>query len=175
MKYTALATGILCTLLMMGCSNMRNELGLGRYSPDEFAVVKRAPLTLPPDYNLRPPSEDGVNQTARTASEEARTAVFGGQNNRQASVEGNEVLLSKMGAKQADPNIRRTLDREGGYIPVEDRSTIDKILRRPADGANSVVDAKAEAARIEQNRETGADVTTGDTPVIQKRKRNGIF
>ena len=32
-----------------------DALGLGKKAPDEFAVVRSAPLTLPPDFTLRPP------------------------------------------------------------------------------------------------------------------------
>ena len=37
-------------LLLGACSGVKEELGLTRNSPDEFTVVKRAPLTLPPEW-----------------------------------------------------------------------------------------------------------------------------
>ena len=41
---------------LAGCSGgTRQALGLVRSSPDEFAVVAKAPLVLPPDFGLRPP------------------------------------------------------------------------------------------------------------------------
>ena len=43
-------------LLVGGCSNIRETLGLSKQSPDEFKVVSRAPLSMPPDYNLKPPT-----------------------------------------------------------------------------------------------------------------------
>ena len=42
-------------LALSGCSDAKEQLGLTRSAPDEFAVVKRAPLAMPPDYTLRPP------------------------------------------------------------------------------------------------------------------------
>ena len=43
------------TLAVSACGGFREQLGLEKQSPDEFRVVSRAPLTLPPDYSLRPP------------------------------------------------------------------------------------------------------------------------
>lgn len=38
-----------------GCESTRETFGLNKQSPDEFAVVSRAPLSLPPDFTLRVP------------------------------------------------------------------------------------------------------------------------
>ena len=42
-------------LAVSGCSSMRDAAGLTKRSPDEFAVSTKAPLVIPPDFNLRPP------------------------------------------------------------------------------------------------------------------------
>ena len=48
-----------------GCDSLRQEAGLTKQSPDEFAVTTKAPLIIPPDFNLRPPSPGAapLNQT----------------------------------------------------------------------------------------------------------------
>ena len=51
-------------LLIAGCSDLKKSIGLERSSPDEFAVESRAPLTMPPDFNLRPP-QPGAAAAAR--------------------------------------------------------------------------------------------------------------
>jgi hypothetical protein len=38
-----------------GDSTPRQVFGLDKNPPDAFTVVARAPLTLPPDFGLRPP------------------------------------------------------------------------------------------------------------------------
>ena len=46
---------------LSGCGDRSgNILGFEKSAPDEFAVVKRAPLTLPPEYGLRPPRPGAV-------------------------------------------------------------------------------------------------------------------
>ena len=52
---TALAMG-LCTAALMGCQSLRDAAGLQKKSPDEFAVTTKAPLVIPPDFNLRLPA-----------------------------------------------------------------------------------------------------------------------
>ncbi|MGH7091913.1 MAG: DUF3035 domain-containing protein [Stellaceae bacterium] len=42
-------------LLLSGCTGFKQMVGLEQQAPDEFAVESRAPLTVPPDLNLRPP------------------------------------------------------------------------------------------------------------------------
>ncbi len=44
-----LAAGVLSA-----CGGVKDKLGLAKQSPDEFMVMSRAPLSLPPDYNDRP-------------------------------------------------------------------------------------------------------------------------
>lgn len=42
------AAGVLC-----GCSLSKTKLGLAKESPDEFMVMSRAPLSLPPEYGVK--------------------------------------------------------------------------------------------------------------------------
>ena len=50
------------------------EFGPGQAPPDEFQVVRRAPLILPPDYSLRPPEPGapGAGGPGYVASQAAR-------------------------------------------------------------------------------------------------------
>ncbi len=41
-------------VVLSGCDGVRKTLGLERDPPDEFAVVSRAPISLPPDFNTLP-------------------------------------------------------------------------------------------------------------------------
>ena len=42
----------------------RQTLGIEKQSPDEYLVVERAPLSLPPNFDLRPPTP-GAAQGSR--------------------------------------------------------------------------------------------------------------
>src|SRR5438093_9913559 len=43
------------SFILLGCTDIRRVVGMDRVGPDEFAVEARAPLTIPPEFNLRPP------------------------------------------------------------------------------------------------------------------------
>ena len=57
MERTALPFLVLfaATVVLGGCGGFRDAVGLNKRAPDEFAVVSKAPLVIPPDYGLRPP------------------------------------------------------------------------------------------------------------------------
>lgn len=66
-----LATG----LLLAGCSGFRQTIGLDQPAPDEFAVESRAPLTIPPDFDLRPPKPGEPRPQEATAAERAQKLI----------------------------------------------------------------------------------------------------
>src|SRR3984893_7327436 len=64
------AVTLLCsagTLLLPGCTDLKRSIGLEKTSPDEFAVESRAPLTMPPDFELRPP-QPGASRPQESSS-----------------------------------------------------------------------------------------------------------
>jgi hypothetical protein len=63
------------TFLLSGCSDLRVALGMERVGPDEFAIESRAPLTIPPDFDLRPPAPGAPRPQEVTASERARRVI----------------------------------------------------------------------------------------------------
>jgi hypothetical protein len=61
--------------MLSGCTDIRRAIGMDRVGPDEFAVESRAPLTIPPDYDLRPPAPGAARPQEVTAAERARRAI----------------------------------------------------------------------------------------------------
>lgn len=159
-----------------GGTNVKKELGLGRNSPDEFMVVKRAPLTLPPDYDLRAPGT-GAAPTASDPTATVKNDMLGQQLPAQANAADKE-LLTQMGAQNANPDIRAVLDKENGYIALKNKPVVDKLIfwndgnqdPKAKDLPSSIVDPAAEAARIKKNQAEGKPLNEGDVPVIEKRK-----
>jgi hypothetical protein len=70
-----LVVALLCsTSLLAGCG-FRQLIGLDRTGPDEFAVESRAPLTIPPDFDLRPPAPGTGRPQEVSAANKAKTAI----------------------------------------------------------------------------------------------------
>ncbi len=72
---------IICMALgLAGCGGgetVQQALGYEQTGPDEMAVIKRPPLTVPPDYNLRPPRPGGDDAGGNAASDAARRTLIG--------------------------------------------------------------------------------------------------
>ncbi|MDP2205225.1 MAG: DUF3035 domain-containing protein [Alphaproteobacteria bacterium] len=176
-RFLLLTALLSAPLLLAGCEGIKKQVGVGRHSPDEFAVVKRAPLTLPPEYSLRPPSADYI-PPASEATQQARSVLMGDASAAAAASGGSaeQAFLARTGAQQADPDIRAAINRDNGYIALQNRTVTDRLIfwseneDKPDRAPTSVVDATAEAERIQKNRDEGKPVTEGTVPVIEKKK-----
>jgi len=72
------AVTLLCsagTLLLPGCTDLKRSIGLEKTSPDEFAVESRAPLTMPPDFELRPPQPGAARPQEKSPGQQARQVI----------------------------------------------------------------------------------------------------
>jgi hypothetical protein len=58
--------------LLAGCTDLKQMVGLDQPMPDEFAVESRAPLTIPPDFNLRPPEPGAARPQEKSAEQQAQ-------------------------------------------------------------------------------------------------------
>jgi hypothetical protein len=173
-------------LAVSACGNgFREQLGLTKQSPDEFRVVSRAPLTLPPDYNLRPPEPGAPRPQVGTAAQQAERAVFantqaGGV--QQASAPrtlGEQALLEAAGAPRANPEIRQIVNRETRQLNDESERFVDfLVFWNVQPPAGTIVDPMAETRRLQENAALGQPPTTGPTPQIERRRRaplEGLF
>jgi hypothetical protein len=111
-------------LALMGCESVRQATGVAKLPPDEFTVLTKAPLILPPDFNLRPPQPGVASRNDPDADETGRAALFP-QNAAAAAAalgntysDGEKLLLTKTNALNVDPNIRR---RVTGDVGQEDQ------------------------------------------------------
>ena len=59
-----------------GCENAKETIGLAKQAPDEFAVVTRAPLNIPPKFDLRPPKLGAKRPQKVTPTSKARTILL---------------------------------------------------------------------------------------------------
>ena len=168
---------VLAASSMSGCTDARRALGYDKAPPDEFAVIARAPLSQPPDYNLRPPSPGAPRPQEGTATDQARAALTPGKTAPAAlsGSKGEQVILAKAGADKAVPDIRRVVNEETTQMVEASDSFVDKLVfwqdkAPPGD----IVNADAERKRIKDNAAAGKPVTVGQTIIIE-RKSNSWF
>lgn len=195
---TPIFRNILCLAaagLLIACEgeSARQIIGLDRTSPDEFRVVTRPPLSVPPEFSLRPPGDtQGAAASAIPMHEQAQHLVrSGGETNIYAlprtesdgiartvapekAASSDMQFLKNAGAEQADPNVRTLLQEEKitRQIEKEESGWWDSITSW--DKKEPVVDARKEAQRIEKNQEEGKPVNEGEVAETTDKDR-GVF
>ena len=80
--------------VVSGCSLLRTR----NASPDEFQVARNAPLIVPPDYALTPPTAGAATSSPTDAQSQAIEALFGGPSPRSL---GETSMLEKAGRDRA--------------------------------------------------------------------------
>ncbi|MGZ9098254.1 MAG: DUF3035 domain-containing protein [Brevundimonas sp.] len=148
-------------LALSACSSVRQGIGLTKVTPDEFLTVSTAPLTVPPEYGLRPPAP-GQPRPQELAPESAARQILLGQRQAVTRSPGEQQLVAQAGGDRADPLARYVVDDEFGDLAHKEESWANRILfwRRDdaatqgataiqtADGAVTV-DAASEYARVQ--------------------------
>ncbi len=156
-----------------GCASVNRAVGNARSAPDEFRVVTQAPLTLPPDYSLRPPRPGEQRPQELEPSDNARAALFGQEIAPSAS-QGERALVAGAGAEAVDPGIRDTIDFESQGIVRRNEDFVDRVLSFGGSGAPAAapLNPEDEAARLE--RDEAVRRATGGGQVTIERERGGF-
>lgn len=169
-----------CVLLATSCSEVREALIPGKQAPDEFAVYARAPLSLPPDYNLRVPTPGAERPQDIDPEDVAQELTVGITQEPEKPSSALEDLLQQTGADSAEPDIRTLVDHESSPFAEEEDAIISRILfwQEPPGQTGVQINAEEEARRIREKQALGEPVTGGEAPVIRKKTRGlleGLF
>ena len=149
-----------------GCNSVRSTFGLERNPPDEFAVVSRAPLTLPPDFSLPPPSPGALRPQESTPSQQAASALFGaGQQPRMdmpgATAYSPPVSSSAAGSPRPySPSLPPGPGSSGARTPGQSATAASRAganpnaLQTPATGPAQAMPARRGFARAQTRQPT---------------------
>lgn len=170
--------GFIClsfTLALSGCGglgNIKNSLGLEKDAPDEFAVLTRAPLEVPPHMILPPPVPGQPRPQEQAAIAQAQQAVFGTEQQKTVQTSSaEEAFLQKAGAKDADPAIHARVNNETREMTERNLPVAQKLINlgsKNVQPSATVVDPKAELERLRKNKAEGKSVSDGETPFIEE-------
>ena len=155
-----------------GCASVNRAVGNARSAPDEFRVVTQAPLTLPPDYSLRPPRPGEQRPQELEPSDNARAALFG-QEIAPGASQGERALVAGAGAEAVDPGIRDTIDFESQGVVRRNEDFVNRVLAF-GNGAPEAapLNPEQEAERLQRDEQIRR--ATGGGQVIIERERSGI-
>ena len=160
--FSALAS---VALIATGCTSTSRALGLEKSAPNEFNILTKAPLIVPPEYNLRPPAVGASSAENNYTQRTAREALLGDIDDTDPS-SGEIALMAKAGVNRANPEIRLEVD---GVNSVERKSPgfTNRLLFWQngqvidEQGVPAQLDAENEARRVESvNSATGGGEVT---------------
>jgi hypothetical protein len=179
-KYAVLGLVAASALALGACGNVRQSLGMTRVTPDEFLTVSTAPLSLPPEYGLRPPQPGQPRPQDVTPEVEARR-ILATERGAVVRSEGEQALAARVGAgtEAVDSRVRYLVDDEFGDLAHKETSWADRVMfwRRDdaatqgttqittTDGAVTI-DATTEYERMQQ-------LTGGQNAIVITPRRAG--
>ena len=161
-------------LVASGCSGFRKAIGEEKSSPDEFEVVVRPPLSLPPNFFA---SSDQLTENAASSASSSATAVASAAD---SPIDARSVAAAALGAAEgraADSyaqvfdfsavpdNIRQIVDEETYGIRFERRIPLQVLFGGLPD-IGPVLDKFAEDQRLRQTLRQGGSATEGGTPAM---------
>lgn len=134
----------LSALFLSACSgNVKEKIGLDTGSPDEFQVIKRAPLDIPPELArlsnepvaLPKPRPGAPRPQELSAENEAKAAILGQEIARPKTTqdvsETEAALLEKLGSapknERESQAFRDSVDREYDEWAEDNRPVIEKL------------------------------------------------
>ena len=178
-RVAALSLMASTSLALTACGSLRQSVGLTKVTPDEFVTVSTAPLTVPPEYGLRPPAL-GQPRPQELAPESAARQILLGQRQSVTRTAGEQALVAQAGAERADPLARYVVDDEFGDLAHKEEGWARRLMfwrrndpssqaattTQTAEGARTI-DSASEYARLQE-------LTGGQAIVIQPRRSGGF-
>ncbi|MEM7196978.1 MAG: DUF3035 domain-containing protein [Pseudomonadota bacterium] len=170
-----IASLYLLLLAACGGGGAGEILALNREAPDEFNVISRTPLTVPPDFTLRPPGSTSGVQSELQPRNQAETVIFGVDQVSNAQIkddlrtqgvsDDDMEFLERANALDSDPKIRAQLDLETDNILTSEDKLIERLMFWQDSDPGNIVDAQSEQSRIQEIRASGGNLRQ-EVPVI---------
>ena len=190
MKTSAAFASILISVIALtGCEETKRVFGKTKEAPDEFAVYRRAPLSLPPDSDLRPPTPGASRPQVVNPKDQARVAL--GLSARKTDKvdlskseditklsNGERALLTLTGADKANPQIRKLVEEKTSSLYENNETFTDKMVFWRSKQKGVVLDPEKELKRIREAQSLGKPLNSNDIPSVTRKKKGlleGIF
>ena len=155
-------------MALAACNSLSDSIGLNPRAPDEFTVVAQAPLTMPPNFALRPPVPGAPRPQTLDVQQQAQATLLGAAPaGGGARTPGEEALLANAGADQAEPGIRALVDLENAQLLALNQGFLQQLLafQRPS----TVINPVEEAERLRAEGAVGLPPNIGQAPSARRR------
>ncbi len=176
----ALPTLALAALVLAGCggTDLSRTFGFSRDAPDEYSVTTQVPLSMPPDFSVRPP-QPGAPRPQQVSEQQQAEEVLAPQTALTGTPTGQvspgQQALVQAAGPTPPKDIRAEVNHEAVVSAQQSESFVDKLMFwRASPPPGIVVDPQKEAQRIKQNAALGRSQESGDTPIIQPRQKGWL-
>ena len=181
----AFASILVSVIALTGCEETKRVFGKTKEAPDEFAVYRRAPLSLPPDSDLRPPTP-GVSRPQVVNPRDQARAALGLSAKKTDKVDlskseditrlsnGERALLALTGANKANPQIRKLVEQKTADLYETNETFTDKMVFWRSKNKGVALDPQKELKRIREAQSLGKPLNSKDIPSVT-RKRKGLL
>lgn len=140
---------------LAGCGSTSDIIGAGKDAPDEFAIVTKQPLIIPPDFNLHPPRPGAAPTNQLSPTDTAQSALFSDDAGQVASTisgsysQGEKILLARAGAANVNDSIRQLIAADNKNLEAADTDFTNNLLFGGGDAdAGQPLDANSEESRL---------------------------
>ena len=160
MQKRRLFSMIICLVMILGataCSDYRRAIGTEKSTPDEFQVVVRPPLSLPPEFTTRPDASTTDLGVDEKSSRNLMNKLF---ERRNTTASGYDEFFE---LSAIEPDIRVKVDQETTGIIFESRLPINVIFGGLPE-VGPILDQMAEDRRIRVNIMQKRAINEGATP-----------
>ena len=124
-------------IFLSGCgSELAKVLGTDKMPPDEFTILTKPNLIIPPEYNLRPPAEGEVRPTPQQPSRELQALLFNNTNSAGDFSQSEINLMTGADVAESIPNIKEVMDSEMRYVEEVNENLKAQIINSPAKKIN---------------------------------------
>ena len=139
-------------IVTTGCASNANS---NTRAPDEFRVVTKAPLVIPPDFNLRPPASGQALPAEISGGTATSSVAFGSQLGQNASA-GERALVAAANANAVNPIVRTQVDFEEARVIRKSGGISDRIMFwRNDDGSQETGDSATGGEGVTIERGSG--------------------
>ncbi len=112
---------------LAACGTLKDTFGFTKRPPDEFQVITKAPLVIPPDFSLRPPRTSEAAQVQFSSTKAARNLLLGESGPNEPASLSEKLLLARAGAEEDNSDIRLKIDNERRQTEDAQPSLVERL------------------------------------------------
>ena len=150
-------------LFLISCNTVRESAGVSRKVIDEYTVVEKPPLVIPPNFDLIPPDQIQSKNIENIDSELAKEILFGLDEIGDKTISDDSLIqqiVNETEEENMEDNIRENIDKE---FSGEKSSKEDETIFQSEDELNSAIE------------ETKSKNNNNDNSSTKEKKKKRFF